>query len=134
MKITYKNLLICFILCTTLLSCRETGAQDQVKVISPKEMQKAIDSGSVQIIDIRTPSEFQEGHLKNANNIDFLSSTFKKEISGLDKEKPVYIYCRSGNRSGKSVKDFLNAGFTEIYDLEVGIVGWKSEGLPVVFD
>jgi rhodanese-related sulfurtransferase len=131
---TYKNLLICFILCTTLLGCRETVAQDRAKVVSPKEMLKSIDSGSVQLIDIRTPAEFQEGHLKNAKNIDFLSSTFKKDISGLDKEKPVYIYCRSGNRSGKSVKDFLNAGFTEIYDLQVGIVGWKSEGLPVVFD
>ncbi len=134
MKIIYKNLLICLIICTTLFSCRETVAQDQVKVISPKEMQKAIDSGSVQIIDIRTPAEFQEGHLKNAKNIDFLSSSFTKEISELDKEKPVYIYCRSGNRSGKSVKDFLNAGFIEVHDLEVGIVGWKSEGLPVVFD
>lgn len=131
---TYKNLLICFILCTTLLGCRETVAQDRAKVVSPKEMLKSIDSGYVQLIDIRTPAEFQEGHLKNAKNIDFLSSTFKKDISGLDKEKPVYIYCRSGNRSGKSVKDFLNAGFTEIYDLQVGIVGWKSEGLPVVFD
>lgn len=97
-------------------------------------MLKYIDSSSVQIIDIRTPAEFQEGHLKNAKNIDFLSSSFTKEISGLDKEKPVYIYCRSGNRSGKSVKDFLHVGFTEVYDLEVGIVGWKSEGLPVVFD
>ena len=134
MKIIYKSLLICFILFTTLLSCRETVAQDQAKVISPREMLKSMDSASVLIIDVRTPVEFQEGHLKNAKNIDFLSSSFKKGLSGLDKEKPIYIYCRSGNRSGKSVKDFLNAGFTEVYDLEVGIVGWKSEGLPVVFD
>lgn len=130
----YKNLLICFILFFTLFSCKESVAQDQTKIVSPKELLKYIDSSSVQIIDIRTPAEFQEGHLKNAKNIDFLSSSFTKEISGLDKEKPVYIYCRSGNRSGKSVKDFLHVGFTEVYDLEVGIVGWKSEGLPVVFD
>jgi len=131
---TYKNLLICLILSTTLLNCKETVAQDQTNLISPTEMLKSIDSGSVQIIDVRTPEEFNEGHIKNAKNIDFLSPSFTKEISGLDKEKPVYIYCRSGNRSGKSVKDFLNAGFTEVYDLEVGIVGWKSQGLPVVFD
>ena len=126
--------MICFIICTTLFSCKESVAQDKTKVVSPKEMLKYIDSTSVQIIDIRTPAEFQEGHVKNAKNIDFLSSSFSKEISGLDKDKPVYIYCRSGNRSGKSVKGFLNAGFTEIYHLEVGIVGWESEGLPVVFD
>jgi len=131
---TYKNLLICLILSTTLLNCKETVAQDQTNLISPTEMLKSIDSSSVLIIDVRTPEEFKEGHIKNAKNIDFLSPSFTKEISGLDKEKPVYIYCRSGNRSGKSVKDFLNAGFTEVYDLEVGIVGWKSQGLPVVFD
>lgn len=130
----YKNLLICLILSTTLLGCKEIVAQDQANLVSPMEMLKSVESGSVQIIDVRTPAEFQEGHIKNAKNIDFLSPSFSKEIIGLDKEKPVYIYCRSGNRSGKSVKDFLNAGFKEVYDLEVGIVGWKSEGLPVVFD
>ena len=131
---TYKNLLICFILCTTLLGCRETVAQDRAKVVSPKEMLKSIDSGSVQLIDIRTPAEFQEGHLKNAKNIDFLSSTFKKDISGLDKEKPVYIYCRSGNRSGKSSLIMKSLGFKNVYNLKEGMNGWLSNRNEIILD
>jgi rhodanese-related sulfurtransferase len=124
----YKSLLICTIICTTMFGCKESGAQEQVKVISPKEMQKLIETDSVQLIDVRTPNEYNEGHLNNAKNIDFLSSTFSNDINILDKEKPVFIYCHSGNRSGKSVKFFLNAGFTKIYDLDGGIVRWRREG------
>lgn len=111
-----------------MFGCKESGAQKQVKVISPKEMQKLIETDSVQLIDVRTPNEFNEGHLNNAKNIDFLSSSFSKDINILDKEKPVFVYCQSGNRSGKSVKIFLNVGFTKIYDLEGGISRWRREG------
>jgi rhodanese-related sulfurtransferase len=124
----YKNFLIFIIIFTTVFGCKESVAQEQVKLISPKEMQKLIEIDSVQLIDVRTPSEFNEGHLDNAKNIDFLSPSFSKDISALDKTKPVYIYCHSGNRSGKSVKVFLNAGFTKIYDLDGGISSWRQEG------
>lgn len=130
-----KNLLACLLVCVTLLfSCKEVEAQEQVKVISPQEMRVFTESGKIQLIDVRTPNEFIGGHLNHAINMDFLSPNFSKEISTLDKEKPVFIYCHSGGRSGKSVKDFLNAGFTKIYDLKGGIMGWKSEDLPVVID
>jgi rhodanese-related sulfurtransferase len=129
----FKNILICFIF-FTIFSCKEISAQHQTKIISPQEMFKLTNSGSAQLIDVRTPKEFKQGHLNRAKNIDFSSSNFFKDISLLDKEKPVFIYCHSGGRSGKSVNDFLNAGFTEVYDLKGGIVNWKSEGLPIVTD
>lgn len=130
----YKNVLICVIICTAIFSCKDTVAQDQAKEISSKEMLKIIESESIQLIDVRTPAEYREGHIENAKNIDFSSASFTKDISTLDKEKPVFIYCRSGNRSGKSVKDFINAGFSEIYDLNGGMVEWHAEGFPVVID
>ena len=68
------------------------------------------------------------GHIYNAQNINFLGSTFTEDIKKLNKKDPIIIYCRSGKRSAKSIKKLLKAGFTEIYDLEGGILKWKKDG------
>ncbi|WP_445732392.1 rhodanese-like domain-containing protein [Mariniflexile sp.] len=131
-KITYKGVLFYYIIFFAVLGCKESVAQEQVKTVSAKEMQTLIEAAdSVQLIDVRTPQEYKEGHLRNAKNIDFLSSSFSKDINVLDKQKPVFIYCRSGKRSTKSVKEFLDAGFTEIYNLEGGILQWEAQGLNI---
>lgn len=125
---------MCFIICTAIFGCKEAVNKEHVKDISSHELLKIIESGDVQLIDVRTPAEFNEGYIENAKNINFASPSFAKDITTLDKDKPVIIYCRSGNRSGKSVQDFINAGFTKIYDFNGGILEWKSEGLPLVTD
>lgn len=53
-----------------------------------------------------------------------------QQMEKLDKEKPVYIYCRSGGRSGKAAKQLADEGFTEIYDLDGGILEWNKKNLP----
>ena len=84
------------------------------------------------IIDIRTPQEFNEGHIENAVNIDFYSEIFKEDLDKLDKNKTYLIYCRSGNRSGRAMPIMKELGFNEVYNLSVGIKEWIAEGLPVV--
>ncbi len=84
------------------------------------------------IIDIRTKPEYDSGHIENAVMIDFYSKNFYEEISKLDKSKTYFVYCRSGNRSGKSLKQFKNAGFTQVYDLKGGINAWKAKGNKTV--
>jgi len=84
------------------------------------------------IIDIRTPEEFNEGHIENAVNIDFYSETFKKDLDKLDKNKTYFIYCRSGNRSGRAMPIMKELGFKEVYNLSAGIKEWIAEGLPVI--
>jgi len=84
------------------------------------------------IIDIRTPEEFNEGYIENALNIDFYSETFKQDLDKLDKNKTYFIYCRSGNRSGRAMPVMKELGFKEVYNLSVGIKEWIAEGLPVV--
>jgi rhodanese-related sulfurtransferase len=81
----------------------------------------------VQLIDVRTPAEFADGHLKNAKNIDFYSPNFDLQIEALDKSIPVILYCKSGRRSAKCASKFNSKGFTYIYDLEGGINLWKFE-------
>ncbi len=111
------------------LSCKKV--ENEVTKVTIEEMQTIMKSEDVQLIDVRTPEEYQEGYILNAQNIDYNSPTFEEDITKLDKSKPVLLYCKSGNRSGKSSKIFFEAGFKTIYDLEGGITEWIDKGLEV---
>lgn len=71
-------------------------------------------------VDVRTPEEVAAGQIPGAINIDYKNANFKEEIGKLDPSKPIYLYCRSGNRSGKASILLEEIGFKEIYDLEGG--------------
>lgn len=72
-------------------------------VINVEQFEHEIKSQDVQLIDVRTPEEFAEGYIGDAQNMDVLDSiNFKTQIEGLDISKPVYLYCRSGNRSQRA--------------------------------
>jgi rhodanese-related sulfurtransferase len=111
----------------SIFSC-QTASNKNITVVSVEEFNTFLNDKTVQLIDVRTPKEYEVEHIENAINIDFLDEDFSKKINKLNKEKPVYIYCRSGRRSGNSSSIFLKAGFPHIYDLEGGILNWKSEG------
>ena len=114
------------------------SAQDSTRIIavSAKEAADIVDKhngdSDFAILDIRTPGEFQSGHLQSAILIDFYSQTFADRLSRLDKEKKFLIYCRSGNRSTRSLEIFKKLKFQKIYHMANGISTWKSEGFPVV--
>ncbi len=78
----------------------------------------------IQLVDVRTPKEYQAGTIGNAANIDFLADNFEESIAKLDKETPTFIFCRSGGRSSRALKVFEKNGFTTVYELEGGYLGW----------
>lgn len=78
------------------------------------------------LLDVRTPQEFTSGHLMNAINIDYENIAFESEIKKLDNTKTYFVYCRSGNRSGKAISVMKNNGFKNIYELEGGIISNKD--------
>ena len=123
-------IVICMLLSVFVFNC-QTTTNKKVTRLTPEEFQSSLNNNSVQLIDVRKPSEYVTGYIPNAVNIDFLSDDFTSNIDKLNKQKPVYIYCRSGKRSGKSAIEFEKAGFTKIYDLEGGILNWMSKGLPI---
>jgi rhodanese-related sulfurtransferase len=127
-------LLVAF-LAFILLSPRAQSDQ-QFTAVSPKKasalIEKHREDSDFVILDIRTPGEYQYGHIKNSIMIDFYSKAFAEGINRLDKGKTYLIYCRSGNRSTRSLELFKKLEFQKIYHLSSGINGWKSEGLPVV--
>ncbi len=84
-----------------------------------------------QILDVRTPGEFAEGHLVNAHNINVYASDFQSQFAKLDPEKPVMVYCTVGVRSAQAAKVLRQMGFKEIYDLRGGYNQWLRKGLAV---
>ncbi|MCB9053053.1 MAG: rhodanese-like domain-containing protein [Lewinellaceae bacterium] len=79
-----------------------------------------------QLIDVRTPEEYNEGHIEGAVNIDFYADDFEQQLQQkLDKGKPVLLYCRSGSRSAQSAEQMKALGFKEMYDLKGGFMAWK---------
>ncbi len=101
--------------------------------ISPEEFKKVVDTGNVQLIDIRTQREFMQNRIKGAVMFDFYKRTFANDMSSskLDKSKPIYIYCHTGRRSGIALKQLSAVGFTQVYDLKGGIAQWARKGYPI---
>jgi rhodanese-related sulfurtransferase len=100
--------------------------QHKVLVLSQDEFKKGIGKKNIQLVDVRTPDEYKNGHIKNAKNIDYKSPSFKNEISKLDKTKPVYLYCQAGGRSAKASLILSELGFVEVYDLSGGYSSWNK--------
>jgi Rhodanese-related sulfurtransferase len=83
------------------------------------------------LLDVRTYDEFNNGHIKNAVNIDFYKPDFPNELKKLGKEKSYLIYCRSGNRSEVAMHIMKQLGFKEVYNLGDGINGWAHAGFEI---
>jgi rhodanese-related sulfurtransferase len=83
------------------------------------------------VLDIRTPQEYAEGRLAGSSNLDFYEPDFAQSLDALDKDLPYFVYCRSGNRSSEAIETMKDLGFTEVYELDGGIVKWAEAGLPI---
>lgn len=109
---------------STLFSSRKERCH-KIEVLDPTTYEDAISGAKVQLVDVRTPGEFNNGHIKNAVNIDFYDwGNFLKSFEKLDKNRPVYLYCRSGARSIKAARKLIGIGFPKIYDLKGGYMAW----------
>src|SRR5688572_17388369 len=101
----------------------------KVKEVDVKAFESGIQNDNVQLIDVRTSGEYQEGYLKGAKLMDWKNQQeFVKSAKELDKSKPVYLYCLAGVRSYDAGEWFLKQGFTSVYSLKGGIKEWQEEG------
>ena len=80
------------------------------------------------ILDVRTPEEYDESHIKGAKNINYNANDFKNEIGQLDKHNTYLVYCRSGRRSSKTINMMRKMGFVDIKNLSGGINAWHRNG------
>ena len=95
--------------------------------VSAEDAKQIIDSGS-QLIDVRTGVEFEAGHIPGARHVPL--ADVQKESAGLDKDKPVVLYCRSGNRSGPAADAFAASGW-DAHSITGGLLAWSEAGLEL---
>ncbi|PIF31271.1 thioredoxin [Flavobacterium sp. 9] len=117
------------IVSVVLISCNKKE-DNSFKEIAPKDFAEKIKTTeNPQILDVRTPEEFESEHIDNAANINWNSEDFAEKAASYDKSKPVFVYCLSGGRSKKAAAKLNELGFTNVYELEGGIMKWNAEGL-----
>lgn len=117
----------------TLIGCSTNQKSSVVNIEQGLEIIEK--EKKLQLVDVRTPGEYNEGHLKNSINIDIYDfENFEIEVNKLSKDQPVLIYCKSGSRSKEATAQLISLGFEEVYDLQGGIMKWISSGLETVKD
>lgn len=135
------NFLILTLTALLLVNCKQntesssTKTSTELKVttvqsIAPAEFAEALSKEpNAQLIDVRSPKEFDSDHLEGAVNIDYNNPEFKSEIEKLDKSKPTFVYCLSGGRSASAIQTMKELGFTNLTELEGGMLKWRNSGV-----
>lgn len=113
-----------------LTSC--SNAQNQsFDNMNVAEFADYLKNDDVQLLDVRTPNEFSEGHISGAMNIDWYDDNFITDaVKSLDKTRPIAIYCRSGKRSAAAAQKLTEKGY-KVTNLTGGIIAWDEAKMPV---
>lgn len=118
-----------FSLALFVVSCAQQKSENTT--ISAQSFQNAINQSAAQILDVRTATEYQGGHIKNALQANWNDQKeFESRTQHLDKNKTVYIYCQAGGRSAAAQSNLIEKGY-KVVNLEGGMSNWKMKGLPV---
>ncbi len=117
----------------TMSAIQMSGCNDNDNIVSVSapEFDTKIKTDSVQLLDVRTPQEYAEGHIEGALNINVQSDDFQ-QMAGkeLSKDSTILVYCRSGRRSMDAAGILTRLGY-RVINLKGGIIEWKEDGLPV---
>ena len=125
-----KLFFITFIYLSIILSSCQAQTSKNIQLLeAPAFAEKIKNTPNAQILDVRTPQEFAGDHIENAKNINWLNADFATNAATLDNTKPVFVYCKAGSRSNKAAAKLEEMGFTNIYDLQGGILKWEAAGL-----
>ena len=121
-----KAILYILFMATMMVGCNNSEATKGFNSVDASRFAEVIENEQVQIIDTRTPEEFNEGHIPGAVNIDINSEEFEARVAELDKSRPVAVYCRGGRRSKEAAKHMVSCGL-EVTELSDGILSWRGE-------
>ena len=144
---TFAIVLSVAFLALGLFGCGDTSAGTEeepaaAEVVAPEVPSKTVEAayefiqggtdGSVCVIDVRTPEEYDLGHIEGALNIDYYADSFRDEVAKLDKDVAYLVYCRCGTRGAFSTEIMQELGFSEVYNMEEGFLEWQFQQLPSV--
>ncbi len=143
-----KNVIISIVAIVSFaaLSCGQAENTNAVNAKNPQEQKSSTfknvsvsdlnwamsTSDEFTILDVRTPGELSQGYVEKAVNMDVNNSNFRSEAASLDKDKTVYVYCRSGIRSQNASKILIELGFSDVRNVEGGFTAWLQKGYKIV--
>ena len=122
---TMKTILYILFAAIMMAGCNNSKATKYFDSVDATRFAEVIENEKVQIIDTRTPAEFNEGHIPGAVNIDIDGEEFEAKIAELDKSRPVAVYCRGGRRSKEAAEHMVSCGL-EVTELADGILSWEG--------
>ena len=122
---------ISFLLVIFLIGCSKTDDNKGFTNVSAEKAHEMIKTKDLVLLDVRTLSEYKQAHIEGTVIIPVqtLQAGYDKIIDS--KDKPVLIYCRSGNRSVTASNILLEKGFKDVYNMEGGIKAWIKAGFPI---
>jgi rhodanese-related sulfurtransferase len=110
-----------------LVCFSQISKQNKYEILDYDTFKKNVELENILLVDVRTFEEYNDGHINWAINIDFYQENiFNSYFKSIDKNKPLYVYCRSGNRSRKTSDKLIELGFFKIFDLKDGYVNWVN--------
>jgi rhodanese-related sulfurtransferase len=95
--------------------------------VSREELQKLLDEGA-QLVDVRAEHEWEAGRIEGAKHLPL--AELSERVDEIERDRPVVLYCRGGNRSTMATEALAAGGF-DAAKLTEGIVGWSEAGLPL---
>ena len=126
-----KKIIYLLLFALIVISCNEPKKQS-IMLVKPTVFSEKMAEQKGQVVDVRSPEEYQEGHLKDAVNMHVYDKKFEQYIETLDKEAPVYVYCKAGGRSAEAVQVMKEKGFNSIVELDGGMDAWTEAKKPVI--
>lgn len=125
---------IFFFLTVVLIgSCTLANSQKNASSVPVQEFYEQIRSEpQAVIVDVRSAGEFAGGYLDHALNIDWNASDFKEKLASIDKDEKIYVYCLSGIRSASAADYMRKAGYTNVVEMDGGMIKWRAANLPEI--
>lgn len=119
------------VLAIVAVGCSTTPTVGQSK-LNAEEFKKQLEAtGKPQLLDVRTPQEYNNGHLANAQNLNIYDDDFNQKLDLLSKDDTIFVYCKAGGRSAEAASRLSSKGFKYVYDLDGGMLKWEHAKFPV---
>ncbi len=139
-KLIFISTLVTFVFSTSCGNSQPTATspgavktvEEVVVTVDAKSFKDLLASEPGTVLDVRTPEEWAEGTLKDAVKMNYQDDNFASQIESLDKNAPVFVYCRRGGRSASASEILKESGFKKVYNLDGGITSWQDNGFEVV--
>ncbi|MFC2115968.1 thioredoxin domain-containing protein [Bacteroidota bacterium] len=120
------------IIACLMMSSYLSGQDASIIQVNSEKFHELISGDKGILVDVRTASEFKNGHIPDAGQLNYYAFDFKKKLSLLPKDQAIYLYCNTGYRSEKAAEMLIENGYANVYNLKNGIMEWELIDLPVI--